>query len=158
MQGDCSFTSPIIIVICMRLPCCPTLPLHDKHYLPIYLPTLPTYLKSSRKEILLTTTFESFFLSDQPSPSLSISLSSNNPFRNRAGSPLPKSPASPFDDPAPQSASSIARPQSTNPFLDSTQTQKPASPTTAEPLITMADEKETKPSLIGDDVFVCFWN
>ncbi|KAI8295677.1 pal1 cell morphology protein [Colletotrichum asianum] len=57
----------------------------------------------------------------QPSRSagLTLNLSSNNPFRNRAASPLlsggtysnTTSPASPFDDPPP-------RPVSRNPFLD----------------------------------------
>lgn len=50
---------------------------------------------------------------------LSIHLSSNNPFRNRAASPssidaaLAAPPASPFDDPPPP-----PRPLSRNPFLD----------------------------------------
>lgn len=93
-----------------------------------------------------------FASSDQPSPGLTISLSSNNPFRNRAASPLPKSPASPFDDPAPQSASSTSQPPSNNPFLDST--RKSTSPAITGPLITMADEKETKPSFNSEDLFV----
>lgn len=46
------------------------------------------------------------FQRDQPPVGLSINLSSNNPFRNRA-----VSPASPFEDPP-------ARPLSRNPFLD----------------------------------------
>ncbi|KAF4457299.1 pal1 cell morphology protein [Fusarium austroafricanum] len=51
------------------------------------------------------------------SPGLTLNLSSNNPFRNRAPSPasadllFPSKPASPFDDPP-------ARPLSRNPFLD----------------------------------------
>ncbi|KFA73806.1 hypothetical protein S40288_03161 [Stachybotrys chartarum IBT 40288] len=46
---------------------------------------------------------------------LSINLSSNNPFRNRAASPalIDTSSESPFDDPAP-----IPRPVSRNPFFD----------------------------------------
>src|SRR5687767_14486593 len=49
---------------------------------------------------------------DQRSAGLSLNLSSNNPFRNRAVSPTSaQSPASPFDDPPP-------RPVSRNPFLD----------------------------------------
>ncbi|KAG5979092.1 hypothetical protein E4U55_005575, partial [Claviceps digitariae] len=54
-----------------------------------------------------------------PSPGLSVNLSSNNPFRNRAASPAGLDPAyaspttSPFDDPA-----SRQRPVSRNPFLD----------------------------------------
>ncbi|KAF7560886.1 hypothetical protein G7046_g3274 [Stylonectria norvegica] len=53
----------------------------------------------------------------QSSAGLTINLSSNNPFRNRAPSPanadalLPPKPDSPFDDPP-------ARPLSRNPFLD----------------------------------------
>ncbi|KAK6839649.1 mucin-1 [Apiospora arundinis] len=51
------------------------------------------------------------------SPGLTLNLSSNNPFRNRAASPngsssfSPPPPHSPFDDPPP-------RPVSRNPFLD----------------------------------------
>ncbi|KAI1504972.1 Pal1 cell morphology protein-domain-containing protein [Biscogniauxia marginata] len=47
------------------------------------------------------------------SPGLTLNLSSNNPFRNRAASPSSFSPPprSPFDDPPP-------RPTSNNPFLD----------------------------------------
>ncbi|KAJ9155442.1 Pal1-domain-containing protein [Pleurostoma richardsiae] len=50
---------------------------------------------------------------DQRSASLTLNLSSNNPFRNRATSPnpFPSQPTSPFDDPNP-------RPVSRNPFLD----------------------------------------
>ncbi|KAK1764070.1 Pal1 cell morphology protein-domain-containing protein [Phialemonium atrogriseum] len=48
---------------------------------------------------------------DQQSGGLSLNLSSNNPFRNRAVSPSLQSPVSPFDDPPP-------RPVSRNPFLD----------------------------------------
>ncbi|KAH0601274.1 hypothetical protein MHUMG1_00146 [Metarhizium humberi] len=57
-----------------------------------------------------------------PSPGLSINLSSNNPFRNRAASPASLDAAfatstnSPFDDPTP-----IQRPVSRNPFLDQSQ-------------------------------------
>ncbi|KAI0013788.1 Pal1-domain-containing protein [Xylariaceae sp. FL0662B] len=49
-----------------------------------------------------------------PSAGLTLNLSSNNPFRNRASSPnsfSPPPPHSPFDDPPP-------RPTSRNPFLD----------------------------------------
>ncbi|KAH7316517.1 hypothetical protein B0I35DRAFT_256180 [Stachybotrys elegans] len=54
-------------------------------------------------------------------PHLSINLSSNNPFRNRAASPLSfesglASPRSPFDDPEPR-----PRPVSRNPFFDPSQ-------------------------------------
>lgn len=48
----------------------------------------------------------------RPSPGLSINLSSNNPFRNRAASPSLQSPASLQDR-----SSSGSRPMSRNPFL-----------------------------------------
>ncbi|KAG6003124.1 hypothetical protein E4U21_002322 [Claviceps maximensis] len=63
----------------------------------------------------------SFQQGQHPSSGLSLSLSSNNPFRNRAASPASLDPAraspitSPFDDPA-----SRQRPVSRNPFLDNT--------------------------------------
>lgn len=58
------------------------------------------------------------FQSGGQSPGLTLNLSSNNPFRNRAPSPASadllysSKPSSPFDDPPP-------RPLSRNPFLDS---------------------------------------
>ncbi|KAG5993545.1 hypothetical protein E4U54_003330 [Claviceps lovelessii] len=61
----------------------------------------------------------SFQQGRRPSPGLSVNLSSNNPFRNRAASPAGLDPAraspttSPFDDPATRQ-----RPVSRNPFLD----------------------------------------
>lgn len=54
------------------------------------------------------------FIDSRPSPGLTLNLSSNNPFRNRAASPLS---ASGQLSPAPPSPA--ARPISTNPFLDS---------------------------------------
>lgn len=95
---------------------------------------------------------------DQPgqpgrSSTLSLNLSSNNPFRNRAVSPSvpsPSAPRSPFDDPPP-------RPVSRNPFLDPT--AQPlllpdimASTTKSEPtaeelfdILTIDDKKPTPP-------------
>ncbi|KAK2048434.1 Pal1-domain-containing protein [Colletotrichum somersetense] len=96
---------------------------------------------------------------------LTLNLSSNNPFRNRAASPLlsgatysnTTSPASPFDDPP-------FRPVSRNPFLDpsysSSQpnligvgnmapTLDPKASPTAEELfdsLTISDEKKSRPS------------
>ncbi|EWG38826.1 hypothetical protein FVEG_01934 [Fusarium verticillioides 7600] len=64
-----------------------------------------------------TQSFHSDHTSSGQSPGLTLNLSSNNPFRNRAPSPasadllFPSKPASPFDDPP-------ARPLSRNPFLD----------------------------------------
>ncbi|KAF5019220.1 hypothetical protein F66182_8779 [Fusarium sp. NRRL 66182] len=61
--------------------------------------------------------FQSGHASSGQSPGLTLNLSSNNPFRNRAPSPasadllFSNKPASPFDDPPP-------RPLSRNPFLD----------------------------------------
>ncbi|KAL5116448.1 hypothetical protein ACEQ8H_005684 [Pleosporales sp. CAS-2024a] len=49
----------------------------------------------------------------RPSPGLSLNLSSNNPFRNRAVSPGLHSPTSPHDN----RSSSGSRPMSRNPFL-----------------------------------------
>ncbi|KAK3330876.1 Pal1 cell morphology protein-domain-containing protein [Apodospora peruviana] len=88
---------------------------------------------------------------------LTLNLSSNNPFRNRAASPA--SPASPFDDPPP-------RPVSRNPFLDpaltgraslqnirsaseamSTQ-DKPSSPTAEDLFGSLSIEEKKVPSLI----------
>jgi hypothetical protein len=51
-------------------------------------------------------------LDNRPSPGLSINLSSNNPFRNRAASPAFSSPQSADFNTAPP------RPTSRNPFLD----------------------------------------
>ncbi|KAH7070498.1 Pal1 cell morphology protein-domain-containing protein [Paraphoma chrysanthemicola] len=52
----------------------------------------------------------------RPSPGLSLNLSSNNPFRNRAASPAQPSPA--FASPTSQQRSSSgSRPMSRNPFL-----------------------------------------
>ncbi|KAI3544294.1 mucin-1 [Colletotrichum filicis] len=101
----------------------------------------------------------------QPSKSagagLTLNLSSNNPFRNRAASPLlsgttnTTSPASPFDDPP--------RPVSRNPFLDpsysssqpnligagtmSTSLDNKASPTAEELFdgLTINDQKQPRP-------------
>ncbi|GJN67538.1 hypothetical protein PLICBS_001564 [Purpureocillium lilacinum] len=77
------------------------------------------------------------------SAGLSINLSSNNPFRNRAASPSSieaafASPASPFDDPP-------RRPLSRNPFLD--QAQPPLKSPGA-----MSSRSETK-SLSAEDIF-----
>ncbi|OAA48569.1 Pal1 cell morphology protein [Metarhizium rileyi] len=81
-----------------------------------------------------------------PSPGLSITLSSNNPFRNRAASPASpdvaaaSSTSSPFDDPTPGQ-----RPISRNPFLD--QSQQPSKlPSTA---FTRLEHK----SLSAEDIF-----
>ncbi|WYZ39428.1 hypothetical protein EsH8_III_001342 [Colletotrichum jinshuiense] len=91
----------------------------------------------------------------QPSRSagagLTLNLSSNNPFRNRAASPLlsgathsnTTSPASPFDDPPP-------RPVSRNPFLD------PSYSSSQPNLIgvgTMAPSLDTKASPTAEELF-----
>ncbi|KAL0937370.1 mucin-1 [Colletotrichum truncatum] len=89
----------------------------------------------------------------QPSKSagLTLNLSSNNPFRNRAASPLlsgatysnTTSPASPFDDPPP-------RPVSRNPFLD------PSYSSSQPNLIgtgTMAPTLDSKTSPTAEELF-----
>ncbi|KAJ6443924.1 Protein PAL1 [Purpureocillium lavendulum] len=80
----------------------------------------------------------------QSAAGLSLNLSSNNPFRNRAASPASieaafASPASPFDDPP-------RRPLSRNPFLDQ------ALPPLKSPGA-MSSRSETK-SLSAEDIFV----
>ncbi|KAH8886757.1 Pal1-domain-containing protein [Thozetella sp. PMI_491] len=87
-------------------------------------------------------------LPDQPaSAGLTLNLSSNNPFRNRAASPsLPQSPASPFDDPP------SGRPVSRNPFLDPNLTSK----SSAQNLKTASENMtstETKASPTAEELF-----
>ncbi|KAK0729884.1 Pal1 cell morphology protein-domain-containing protein [Lasiosphaeris hirsuta] len=84
---------------------------------------------------------------DQRSAGLSLNLSSNNPFRNRAVSPAlsPRSPASPFDDPPP-------RPVSRNPFLDPALTSRASLQnirSTSENMSTF--ERKTSPT--AEDLF-----
>ncbi|KAL8387188.1 hypothetical protein RB595_010094 [Gaeumannomyces hyphopodioides] len=81
---------------------------------------------------------------------LSLNLSSNNPFRNRAVSPtnLPQSPASPFDDPVPP-----PRPTSRNPFLDPA--NKPVQPRSQQVLISTddMDSKTNNRSPTAEEIF-----
>jgi hypothetical protein len=83
---------------------------------------------------------------DQRSAGLLLNLSSNNPFRNRAASPL-ASPAlvSPFDDPPP-------RPLSRNPFLDPAVAGRSSFSDIRSASDTMSSEK--RPSLTAEDIFV----
>lgn len=85
---------------------------------------------------------------------LSLNLSSNNPFRNRAVSPTnlpPRSPASPFDDPVPP-----PRPTSRNPFLDPA--NKPVQ-SQSEQLLILTDDMDSKKtdnrSPTAEEIFVC---
>ncbi|KAL2180960.1 Pal1 cell morphology protein-domain-containing protein [Thermothelomyces heterothallicus CBS 202.75] len=78
---------------------------------------------------------------DQRSAGLSLNLSSNNPFRNRAVSP---SPASPFDDPPP-------RPVSRNPFLDPAITSRSSFSNIRSASETMSSDK--RPSLTAEEIF-----
>ncbi|KAK4240129.1 Pal1 cell morphology protein-domain-containing protein [Achaetomium macrosporum] len=82
---------------------------------------------------------------DQRSPGLLLNLSSNNPFRNRAASPL-ASPAlgSPFDDPPP-------RPLSRNPFLDPAVAGRSSFSDIRSASDTMSSDK--RPSLTAEDIF-----
>ncbi|KAI1636010.1 Pal1 cell morphology protein-domain-containing protein [Biscogniauxia mediterranea] len=83
------------------------------------------------------------------SPGLTLNLSSNNPFRNRAASPSSFSPPprSPFDDPPP-------RPTSNNPFLDpsSNYDHLSRSPTLPDNNNKMASSKDNK-SPTAEDLF-----
>lgn len=85
--------------------------------------------------------------SGQSSNGLTLNLSSNNPFRNRAPSPASldspflNKPASPFDDPP-------ARPLSRNPFLD----QAPPQPLRSPGI--MSHQTDSK-SLSAEEIFVC---
>ena len=95
--------------------------------------------------------------SSSHSPGLTLNLSSNNPFRNRAASPnsfSPPPPHSPFDDPP-------HRPVSRNPFLDpfnppqSSQQQRSTSPDK----MASTSKKATSPT--AEELFVSFhppWN
>jgi hypothetical protein len=84
--------------------------------------------------------------SDQSPNGLTLNLSSNNPFRNRAASPASldspsyfNKPASPFDDPP-------SRPLSRNPFLDQAQ------PPLRSPGV-MSTQSDSK-SLSAEEIFV----
>lgn len=83
--------------------------------------------------------------SGQSSNGLTLNLSSNNPFRNRApspanlDSPFLNKPASPFDDPP-------ARPLSRNPFLD----QAPSQPLRSPGI--MSHQSDSK-SLSAEEIF-----
>ncbi|KAK3394059.1 Pal1 cell morphology protein-domain-containing protein [Podospora didyma] len=85
---------------------------------------------------------------DLRSAGLTLNLSSNNPFRNRAASPaLSPKPASPFDDPPP-------RPVSRNPFLDpsiATQKSVPNIRVAAEKMSTF--EKKSPSSPTAEEIF-----
>lgn len=94
--------------------------------------------------------------SDGRSAGLTLNLSSNNPFRNRAASPnsglspnsntfSPPPPHSPFDDPPPE------RPVSRNPFFDpsdNSQHQRVKSPAS------MASANENRKSPTAEELFV----
>jgi hypothetical protein len=92
-------------------------------------------------------TVVSLLIGQLPSPGLTINLSSNNPFRNRAASPASLDAAfasplnSPFDDPSPRQ-----RPVSRNPFLD----QPPQPVKTPDDVSTKSEHK----SLSAEDIFV----
>lgn len=81
----------------------------------------------------------------QSSNGITLNLSSNNPFRNRAASPasvdalLVNKPASPFDDPPP-------RPLSRNPFID----QPPPIRSPGD----MSSRSDNTKSLSAEEIFV----
>ena len=79
------------------------------------------------------------------SAGLTLNLSSNNPFRNRAASPTgPQSPASPFAAPA--------RPVSRNPFLDPA--NKPATPVPDAMATAVAEPEKKAVSPTAEEIFV----
>ncbi|KAI0172666.1 Pal1-domain-containing protein [Hypoxylon sp. FL1284] len=82
------------------------------------------------------------------SASLTLNLSSNNPFRNRAASPnLPPSPHSPFDDPPP-------RPTSRNPFLDPSGQQPPRAVSSPDNMATSRDQKSPSAEELFDNLII----
>ena len=86
-----------------------------------------------------------------PSAGLTLNLSSNNPFRNRAASPnslASPHPRSPFEDPPP-------RPTSKNPFLDPDFNPPVSQQTTSSDK--MADSKGTR-SPTAEELFVSHRN
>ncbi|OTB01815.1 hypothetical protein M426DRAFT_25275 [Hypoxylon sp. CI-4A] len=82
------------------------------------------------------------------SPGLTLNLSSNNPFRNRAASPNALSPPhSPFDDPLPP-----PRPTSRNPFLDPSNQPSTTPASTLSSSDKMASTREQK-SMTAEEMF-----
>lgn len=81
-----------------------------------------------------------------PSPGLSVNLSSNNPFRNRAASPANNIP-SPL--PSPGLGMNFERPTSRNPFLDASESQPPPVSGVTMP-VTNGNTPPTKPALTGN--------
>jgi hypothetical protein len=84
-------------------------------------------------------------IDSRPSPGLSLNLSSNNPFRNRAASPsLSDGQRSPFDPPP--------RPVSRNPFLDASSTVTFQQPRVGSPekMSFATDSSAPRPALTGN--------
>lgn len=80
------------------------------------------------------------------SAGLTLNLSSNNPFRNRAASPIsPPSPHSPFDDPPP-------RPNSRNPFLDPSNQPPARAVSTPDNMATSRDQKSPTAEELFDNL------
>jgi hypothetical protein len=83
------------------------------------------------------------FADPRPSPGLALNLSSNNPFRNRATSPhFSSGLPSPAFDPPP-------RPQSRNPFLDTSATDQPLI-TSPDKMSFSPDTTAPRPALTGN--------
>ena len=95
---------------------------------------------SANQKILFCTPIDS---RPSQSPGLAFNLSSNNPFRNRAASPAPTGPPSPFDPPQ--------RPVSRNPFLDAPPTNSYPQPPvgSADKMPFAVDTKAPTPALTG---------
>jgi hypothetical protein len=111
--------------------------------LPISLSSYPpswTCMNPSANQCILFLALDS-----HPSPGLSLNLSSNNPFRNRAASPsLSDGQRSPFDPPP--------RPVSRNPFLDASSTATFQQPRVGSPekMSFATDSSAPRPALTGN--------
>jgi hypothetical protein len=80
-------------------------------------------------------------LDSRPASGLTLNLSSNNPFRNRAASPASNAPRSPFDPPP--------RPVSRNPFLDASPSNIPPPIASLDRMSSSADAAP-RPKLTGN--------
>ncbi|KAK4211714.1 Pal1 cell morphology protein-domain-containing protein [Rhypophila decipiens] len=89
------------------------------------------------------------FKDQQPASGLTLNLSSNNPFRNRAVSPASlNSPVSPFDDPVPP-----PRPVSRNPFLDPAINSRSSTQNIRAASESMSGQDKRSASPTAEDIF-----
>ncbi|KAM7190556.1 Pal1 cell morphology domain containing protein [Naviculisporaceae sp. PSN 640] len=93
-------------------------------------------------------TIQPEYKDQQSAAGLTLNLSSNNPFRNRAVSPALHSPVSPFDDPVPP-----PRPISRNPFLDPAITSRHSTPNIRGAAENMSGQDKAAGSPTAEDIF-----